>query len=74
MSDSKAALFIRTLRLKVKAESYPWLEAAATEVNQVWNWAGETCRDAADRCRRSQPRYLSAFDLNNLKRRGLRVF
>jgi hypothetical protein len=27
---------IRTLRLKVKAESYPWLNAAAVEVNQVW--------------------------------------
>jgi hypothetical protein len=28
---------IRTLRLKVKAESYGWLNAAAIEVNQVWN-------------------------------------
>jgi hypothetical protein len=27
---------IRTLRLKVKAEAYPWLNAAATEVNQIW--------------------------------------
>jgi hypothetical protein len=29
---------IRTLRLKVKPESYPWLNAAAIEVNQVWNY------------------------------------
>ena len=28
-----------TLRLKVKAEGYDWLNAAATEVNQVWNYA-----------------------------------
>ena len=28
-----------TLRLKVKAEAYDWLNAAATEVNQVWNYA-----------------------------------
>ena len=27
------------LRLKVKAEAYDWLNAAATEVNQVWNYA-----------------------------------
>jgi putative transposase len=59
-------LFIRTLRLRVKKEAYPWLEAAATEVNQVWNWCREVSMDAADRCRRSQPRCLSAFDLNNL--------
>jgi len=32
---------IRTLRLKVKAEAYPWLNAAAVEVNQVWNWANK---------------------------------
>jgi len=30
---------IRTLRLKVKRESYACLNAAAVEVNQVWNWA-----------------------------------
>src|SRR5882757_2572165 len=30
---------IRTLRLKVKAEGYAWLNAAAIEVNQVWNFA-----------------------------------
>src|ERR1700730_7480346 len=30
---------VRTLRLKVKSEAYPWLDAAAIEVNQVWNYA-----------------------------------
>ena len=28
---------IRTLRLKVIAEGYPWLNAAALEINQAWN-------------------------------------
>jgi transposase len=67
-------LFIRTLRLKVKKETYPWLEAAATEVNQVWNWCREVSTDAADCCRRSQPRYLSAFDLNNLSAGASKYF
>jgi IS605 OrfB family transposase len=56
----------RTLRLKVKPESYSWLNAAAVEVNQVWNWAAATCADAADRNRRASPKWLSGFDLNNL--------
>jgi hypothetical protein len=30
--------YLRTLRLKIKAEAYAWLNAAATEVNQVWNF------------------------------------
>ena len=30
-----------TLRLKVKAESYNWLNVAAIEVNQVWNFCNE---------------------------------
>ena len=33
---------IRTLRLKVKCEGYAWLNAAAIEVNQVWNYANAT--------------------------------
>ena len=33
---------IFTLRLKVKAEGYGWLNTAATEVNQVWNYANAT--------------------------------
>jgi hypothetical protein len=32
---------VRTLRLKVKSEAYPWLNAAAMEVNAVWNHANE---------------------------------
>ncbi|HXC22060.1 MAG TPA: hypothetical protein VNV13_11290 [Steroidobacteraceae bacterium] len=43
----QASTCIRTLRLKVKAESYPWLNAAAVEVNQVWNWGNATSAKAA---------------------------
>ena len=66
MTDSKPELFLRTLRFKVKKKAYPWLDAAATEVNQVWNWCREVSTDAADRCRRSQPRFLSGYDLDKL--------
>ena len=44
-----AGSFTRTLRLKVRAEAYAWLNAAAVEVNQVFNWANATSIDAADR-------------------------
>jgi hypothetical protein len=57
--------FVRTLRLKVKPESCPWLNAAAIEVNQVWNYANEVSARAA-RPFVGAPKYLSAFDLNNL--------
>jgi hypothetical protein len=40
-------LKIRTLRLKVKAEGYAWLNAAAIEVNQVWNFANAQARNSA---------------------------
>jgi hypothetical protein len=43
----KALRCIRTLRLKIKAEAYPWLNAAAVQINQVWNWANETSYKAA---------------------------
>ena len=55
-----------TLRLRVKREAYPWLRAAAVEVNQVWNWANATSADAADRNKRASAKFLSGFDLNNL--------
>ncbi|HWS62591.1 MAG TPA: transposase [Steroidobacteraceae bacterium] len=61
----KALPCIRTLRLKVKAEAYPWLNAAAVEVNQVWNWANETSYKAA-RPFAGPGQWLSGFDLNNL--------
>jgi putative transposase len=56
---------IRTLRLKVKTEAYPWLDAAAIEVNRVWNFANATSYRAA--CPFTGPaKWLSAFDLDKL--------
>ena len=41
--------FTRTLRLKVRAESYHWRNAVAVEVNQVYSYCNETSFDAAHR-------------------------
>jgi IS605 OrfB family transposase len=57
--------FTRTLRLKVRDESYRWLNAAAVEVNQVFNFCNETSLRAATRTDR-QRKWLSGFDLCGL--------
>jgi putative transposase len=65
-TDSAAhAQCTRTLRMKVRSESHAWLNAAAIEVNQVWNWANEVSAKAA-RPFFGRPRRLSGFDLCNL--------
>jgi putative transposase len=56
---------IRTLRLKVKPQSYAWLNAAAIEVNQVWNYANEVSAKAA-RPFAGLPKWLSAYELDKL--------
>jgi putative transposase len=56
---------VRTLRLKVKSEAYPWLNDAAIEVNQVWNFANATSYKAA-RPFTGPATWLSAFDLDKL--------
>jgi len=56
---------IRTLRLKVKAEGYAWLNAAAIEVNQVWNYANATSYKVA-RPFAGPAKWLTAFDLDKL--------
>ena len=56
---------IRTLRLKVRAEGYAWLNAAATEVNDVWNFANATSYKAA-RPFAGHSKWLTAFDLDKL--------
>jgi IS605 OrfB family transposase len=63
MSNGPAV--IRTLRLKVKPEAYAWLNAAAIEVNQVFNWANATSAKAA-RPFVGPPRWLTAYDLDKL--------
>jgi putative transposase len=55
----------RTLRFKVKPESYAWLNVAAVEVNQVWNYCNATSYKAARPfCGKGQ--WLTGFDLCNL--------
>jgi putative transposase len=56
---------IRTLRLKVKAEGYAWLNAAAIEVNDAWNFANATSYKAA-RPFAGPSKWLTAYDLDKL--------
>jgi IS605 OrfB family transposase len=51
--------------LKVKREGYAWLNAAAIEVNQVWNWANAVSERAARPCT-GKAQWLTGFDLDNL--------
>jgi len=57
--------FTRTLRLKARAEAYPWLNAAAVEVNEVFNYCNETSLKAATRTDLKR-KWMSGFDLCNL--------
>jgi putative transposase len=57
--------FSRTLRLKVRSESYGWLDAAAGEVNQVFNYCNATSFAAATRTDRKRT-WLTGYDLCNL--------
>ena len=54
-----------TMRFKVRLEAYPWLNGAAVEVNQVWNWANETSYRAAKPFA-GRAKWLSGYDLCNL--------
>jgi putative transposase len=64
---------IHTLRLKVKAEGYAWLNAAAIEVNQVWNFANTTSYKAA-RPFAGKPQWLTSFDLDKLTAGATKYF
>jgi putative transposase len=57
--------FLRTLRLKVRRESYRWLDAAAIEVNQVFNYCNEISYATATRTDLAR-KWLSGFDLCKL--------
>jgi hypothetical protein len=41
-AEAAAKAPIRTLKFKVRSQSYPWLNAAAVETNQVWNFFNAT--------------------------------
>lgn len=64
---------IRTLRLKVKHDSYPWLNKAAREVNAVWNWANETSQRATRRYT-GPAIWLSGFDLISMASGATKCF
>jgi putative transposase len=64
-NNSPVTFVTRTLRLKVKSESYPWLNIAVMEVNTVWNWAAQVSEKAARPCT-GKAKWFSGFDLNNL--------
>ncbi|TLY60759.1 MAG: IS200/IS605 family element transposase accessory protein TnpB [Gammaproteobacteria bacterium] len=59
--------------MKLKAEAYRWLNAAAAEVNFVWNWSNETTAKAA-RPFAGKPKRLSEFDLDNLSAGASKYF
>jgi putative transposase len=64
---------IRTLRLKVKAEGYAWLNKAAIEVNDVWNYVNATSYKAA-RPFAGPSKWLSAYDLDKLTAGATKYF
>ena len=66
-SDNKLMLlsYTRTLRLKLRRETYAWLNAAAVEVNEVFNYCNETSLKAATRTD-TKRKWMSGFDLCNL--------
>jgi IS605 OrfB family transposase len=67
MNTPDTISFIKTLRLKVKREAYSWLNQAAVEVNQVWNYCNETSYKATETgTERPNPRWLSGYDLCTL--------
>src|SRR5665213_4597428 len=70
---STATSVTHTLRLKVKKNSHAWLNAAASEVNQVWNWGAEISAKAARPCT-GEAKWLTGFDLNNLSSGASKYF
>jgi putative transposase len=56
---------VKTLHLKLRPGSADWLNAAAMEVNTVWNWANEVSMKAA-RPFYGKPKFLSFYDLDGL--------
>lgn len=64
---------MKTLQLKLRPGSEAWLNEAAIEVNQVWNWANEVSAKAA-RPFYGPGKWLSGFDLINLSSGATKQF
>jgi putative transposase len=73
MNGQSQVFFTRTLRLKVRAESYAWLNAAAVEVNTVFNYCNETSLSAITRTDKKR-KWLSGFDLCDLTSGATKYF
>jgi putative transposase len=65
--------FTRTLRLKVRADANTWLNAAAAEVNVVFNYCNETSYKAATRTDLKR-KWMSGFDLCKLTAGATKYF
>ena len=68
-----AAPLVRTFRFKVQPSLCRWLDRAAIEVNQVWNYCNETSGKAA-RPFAASPKWLTGYDLCNLSAGACREF
>jgi hypothetical protein len=64
-AEAAAKAPIRTLKFKVRSQCYPWLNAAAVETNQVWNFFNASSYKAA-RPFAGKGKWLTGFDLCNL--------
>lgn len=52
----------KTYKIKVRPESYNWLNKAALEVNMVWNY----CRWISDKAWKDHRKWMSPFDMMKL--------
>lgn len=59
------AIAIKTLRFKVKGDSWGWLDEAAFETNLVWNYCNELCHKAAKPFY-GPGKWLSGYDVDKL--------
>lgn len=67
MADTEAERLwhIKTLRMKVKPDSWGWLNEAAKEVNMTWNYVNEVCAKAA-RPYIGKGRWLTGYEVDKL--------
>ena len=60
-----AGTYMKTLRLKIRQDAYAWLNAAAIEVNEVWNGINEIAFNALRSCVKLR-KWLGAAELCGL--------
>lgn len=64
---------MKTIRVKVKKESYGWLNNASKDVNFVWNWCNSTSEKAIKKYY-GAAEWLSGFDLCKLSAGSSKLF